>query len=104
MGSLLGGYLLIDWGTEGGLTIFCAVLAWSRYRFVRFATDERRGTTLGSWPSASMTGRGPAVVLADRMARDGCADRASRRGSCQRGPTIWFVRVPESSPARWAVT
>lgn len=39
-----GQYLLIDWGTEGGLKIFCAVLAWSRLRFVRFATDERRET------------------------------------------------------------
>jgi transposase len=37
--------LVIDWGSEGGLHIFCVVLAWSRYRFVRFATDERAQTT-----------------------------------------------------------
>jgi hypothetical protein len=39
--------LVIDWGSEGGLHLFCAVLAWSRFRFVRFATDERAETTLG---------------------------------------------------------
>jgi hypothetical protein len=37
--------LVIDWGSLGGLHVFCAVLAWSRVRFVRFATDERAGTT-----------------------------------------------------------
>jgi len=28
---------VIDWGAESGLDVFCAVLAWSRFRFVRFA-------------------------------------------------------------------
>src|SRR2546427_304021 len=42
-----GEHVVIDWGEEGPLKIFCAVAAWSRYRFVRFATDERRETTLG---------------------------------------------------------
>ena len=37
---------MIDWGAENGLHVFCAVLAWSRVRFVRFAADERSGTTL----------------------------------------------------------
>src|SRR5580692_2382968 len=32
-----GEYLVIDWGSEGGLHVFCAVLAWCRVRFVRFA-------------------------------------------------------------------
>ena len=36
-----GEHLVIDWATEAGREIFCAVLAWSRYRFVRFATDQR---------------------------------------------------------------
>jgi hypothetical protein len=39
-------HLVIDWGSEGGLHVFCAVLAWSRFRFVRFAADERSETTL----------------------------------------------------------
>src|SRR5215469_10671170 len=41
-----GEYLVIDWGSQGGLHVFCAVLAWSRARFVRFAADERAETTL----------------------------------------------------------
>jgi hypothetical protein len=36
-----GGHLVTDWGSLGGLHVFCAVLAWSRFRFVRFARDER---------------------------------------------------------------
>jgi len=36
-----GEYLVIDWGVLNGLHVFCAVLAWSRVRFVRVAADER---------------------------------------------------------------
>ena len=36
-----GEHLVIDWGVLGGLHVFCAVLAWSRVRFVRFADNER---------------------------------------------------------------
>jgi hypothetical protein len=36
-----GEHLVIDWGVLGGLHVFCAVLAWCRVRFVRFALDER---------------------------------------------------------------
>ena len=41
-----GEHLVIDWGAEDGLHVFCAVLAWCRVRFVRFAADERAETTL----------------------------------------------------------
>ena len=37
-----GEHLVIDWGAEGGLHVFCAVLAWCRFRFVRFAADDCR--------------------------------------------------------------
>lgn len=40
-----GEHLVIDWGTEAGLHLFCAVLPWSRWRFVRFAADETQATT-----------------------------------------------------------
>ncbi len=40
-----GEHLLIDWGVRDGLHVFCAVLAWARVRFVRFATDETAATT-----------------------------------------------------------
>src|SRR5215813_9775429 len=39
-----GEYLVIDWGAENGLHVFCAVLVWSRFRFVRLAADERAET------------------------------------------------------------
>ena len=40
-----GEVLAVDWGSVGALHVFCAVLAWSRVRFVRFAGDERSETT-----------------------------------------------------------
>jgi hypothetical protein len=63
-----GEHLVIDWGVLNGLHVFCAVLAWSRVRFVRFATDERAETTLALLAECFETlGGVPAVVLADRM-------------------------------------
>lgn len=63
-----GEHLVIDWGSEGGLHVFCAVLAWSRVRFVRFAADERQATTLALLAECfEEIGGVPAVVLADRM-------------------------------------
>jgi len=41
-----GEHPVADWASEAGLEVFCAVLAWSRYRFVRFANDQTRQTTL----------------------------------------------------------
>jgi hypothetical protein len=43
-----GDTLVIDWGARGSLRVFCAVLAWSRVRFVRFAADDRAGSGGGS--------------------------------------------------------
>jgi len=64
-----GQHLVIDWTpVKGGLQMFCAVLAWSRYRFVRFARDERRETTLRLLAECvEELGGVPAVVLSDRM-------------------------------------
>jgi len=64
-----GEMLVIDWGDAGdGLHVFCAVLAWSRMRFVRFADNERAGTTLALLAECFETlGAVPKVVLADRM-------------------------------------
>src|SRR4029453_15511775 len=39
--------LIIDWGVEAGFHVFFAGLAWSRFRFVRFAADEKAATTFG---------------------------------------------------------
>jgi len=63
-----GEHLVIDWGVLGGLHVFCAVLAWCRVRFVRFAHDERAETTLALLAECFETlGGVPGVVLADRM-------------------------------------
>jgi len=49
--------------------VFCAVLAWSRWRFVRFAADEKAETTLAMLAECfEALGGVPKVVLADRMA------------------------------------
>ena len=63
-----GEVLAIDWGSVGVLHVFCAVLAWSRFRFVRFAGDERSQTTLALLAECfEELGGVPKVVLADRM-------------------------------------
>jgi hypothetical protein len=41
-----GGFLVVDWAEERPFSLFCAVLPWSRWRFVRFASDRRRETVL----------------------------------------------------------
>jgi transposase len=42
-----GDYLVMDWAEAApGLFVFCAVLAYSRWRFVRFAGDQKASTTL----------------------------------------------------------
>jgi transposase len=61
---LVGEHLVIDWGSEGGSQQFCAVLAWSRYRFVRFAADQQQATTLRLLAECfEELGGVPAVVL-----------------------------------------
>ncbi len=61
-------YLAIDWGVIAGVHVFCAVLAWSRFRFVRFAADEKAATTMAMLAECfEVLGGTPKVVLADRM-------------------------------------
>ncbi|MGL4176337.1 MAG: IS21 family transposase, partial [Dermatophilaceae bacterium] len=63
-----GEHLVIDWGVIAGVHVFCAVLAWSRVRFVRFAADEKQGTTLRLLAECfEVLGGVPGVVLTDRM-------------------------------------
>jgi transposase len=64
-----GGYLVIDWAEERPFSLFCAILPWSRWRFVRFASDRRRETVLALLAECFEEAGGvPAVVLSDRMA------------------------------------
>jgi transposase len=90
-----GQHLLIDYGTvthgpNAGLKIFTAVLAWSRWRFVRFARDESLDTTLRLLAECFEAAGGvPAEVLADRM-------------GCLKGGVVANVVVPTAGYVRFA--
>jgi transposase len=86
--------LVIDWGEERleGRTVqvFCAVLAWSRFRFVGFAEDQKQTTTLALLAECfEALGGVPHVVLADRMA-------------CLKGGVVANVVVPSPDYVRFA--
>lgn len=85
-----GEHLVMDWGTEGSWQIFCAVLPWSRYRFVRFATNQQRETTLALLAEClTLIGGVPNVVLADRM-------------GCLKAGVVANVVVPHPDYVRFA--
>jgi transposase len=85
-----GAHLVIDWGSQGGLHVFCAVLAWCRFRFVRFAADERAETTLALLAECfEVLGGVPGTVLADRM-------------GCLKGGVVADVVVPAAEYVRFA--
>lgn len=85
-----GETLIIDWGSEAGLHVFCAVSAWSRWRFVRFASDETAATTLAMLAECfEALGGVPKVVLADRM-------------GCLKGAVVANVVVPTPAYVRFA--
>jgi transposase len=85
-----GEHLVIDWGVIAGVHVFCAVLAWSRVRFVRFAPDEQQGTTLALLAECfEALGGVPQVVLADRM-------------NCLKGGVVASRVVPAPEYVRFA--
>jgi transposase len=85
-----GEVLAIDWGSTGSLHVFCAVLAWSRFRFVRFAGNERSETTLAMLAECfEELGGVPKVVLADRM-------------GCLKGGVVANKVVPTAEYVRFA--
>jgi transposase len=85
-----GETLIIDWGAEDGVHIFCAVSAWSRWRFVRFAIDETADTTLRMLAECfEALGGVPKVVLADRM-------------GCLKAGVVANVVVPTPAYVRFA--
>jgi transposase len=85
-----GEHLVIDWGVLGGLHVFCAVLAWCRVRFVRFADNERADTTLALLAECfEHLGGVPGVVLADRM-------------GCLKGGVVANRVVPTAQYVRFA--
>jgi transposase len=86
-----GEYLVIDWAEAApGLFVFCAVLAFSRWRFVRLAADQKATTTLAMIAEAlTAIGGVPAKVLADRM-------------GCLKGGVVANVVVPTPDYVRFA--
>src|SRR5207253_2941790 len=85
-----GDMLVIDWGEIGPLYVFCAVLAWSRFRFVYFADNLRADTTLAALAACFEALDGvPKTVLSDRM-------------GCLKGGTVAGVVVPTADYVRFA--
>ena len=85
-----GDVLAIDWGVSGDLHVFCAVLAWSRIRFVYFADNERAETTLAALAACfEYLGGVPRTVLADRM-------------GCLKGGVVANVVIPSPDYVRFA--
>jgi transposase len=85
-----GEHLVIDWGVIEGVHVFAAVLAWSRFRFVRFAADEKAATTMGMLAECfEVLGGTPRVVLADRM-------------GCLKGGVVANRVVPTAEYVRFA--
>lgn len=85
-----GDVLAIDWGAIGTLHVFCAVLAWSRVRFIYFADNERAETTLEALAACfEYLGGVPKTVLADRM-------------GCLKGGVVANVVVPSPAYVRLA--
>jgi len=81
---------VIDWGEIGPLFVFCAVLAWSRWRFVFFADNLRAETTFAALAACfEELGGVPKTVLTDRM-------------GCLKGGTVAGVVVPTPAYVRFA--
>lgn len=85
-----GDMLVMDWGEIGPLKVFCAVVAWSRFRFVYFADNLRADTTMAALAACFEALDGvPKTVLTDRM-------------GCLKGGTVAGVVVPTADYVRFA--
>ncbi len=85
-----GDVLAFDWGEIGPLYVFCAVLAWSRWRFVFFADNLGSDATLAALAACfEELGGVPKTALTDRM-------------GCLKGGTVAGVVVPTADYVRFA--
>ena len=85
-----GDVLVFDWGEIGPLFVFCAVLAWSRWRFVLFADNLGSDATLAALAACfEELGGVPRTALTDRM-------------GCLKGGTVAGVVVPTANYVRFA--
>jgi transposase len=84
-----GDMLVFDWGQIGSLFVFCAVLAWSRFRFVYFADNLGAEATMGALAECMETiGGVPKTLLTDRM-------------GCLKGATVAGIVVPTPAYVRF---
>jgi hypothetical protein len=85
-----GDMLVFDWGEIGPLFVFCAVLAWSRVRFVYFADNlGAEATMTGLARCFEYLGGVPKTALTDRM-------------GCLKGDTVAGLVVPTPAYVRFA--
>jgi hypothetical protein len=89
-----GEHLVMDWGTEGTWQLFCAVLPWSRYRFVRFATNQQRETTLALLAEC--------LALIGGVPKRPKGTRLADRMGCLKGGVVANVVVPHPDYVRFA--
>ncbi|MGB7228500.1 MAG: IS21 family transposase [Candidatus Acidiferrales bacterium] len=83
-----GDMLVFDWGEIGPLFVFCAVLAWSRFRFVSFSDNLGADATMAALAQCMETiGGVPKTLLTDRM---GCLKAGTVAGIVI--PTPDYVR------------
>jgi len=85
-----GDMLVFDWGEIGPLFVFCAVMAWSRVRFVYFADNlGAEATMTGLARCFEYLGGVPKTALTDRM-------------GCLKGDTVAGLVVPTPTYVRFA--
>ena len=85
-----GDMLVFDWGEIGPLFVFCAVMAWSRVRFVCFADNLGAEATMTALARCfEYLGGVPKTALTDRM-------------GCLKGDTVAGLVVPTPTYVRFA--
>jgi hypothetical protein len=85
-----GDMLVFDWGEIGPLFVFCAVMAWSRVRFVYFADNLGAEATMTALARCfEYLGGVPKTALTDRM-------------GCLKGDTVAGLVVPTPAYVRFA--
>ena len=85
-----GDVVVFDWGEIGPLFVFCAVLAWSRVRFVYFSDNLGAEATMGALAECfEALGGVPRVGLTDRM-------------GCLKGGTVAGLVIPTPAYVRFA--
>ncbi len=85
-----GDTVVFDWGEIGPLFVFCAVVAWSRFRFVYFTDNLGAEATMEALAECFETiGGVPHMALTDRM-------------GCLKGGTVAGLVIPTPAYVRFA--